>query len=93
MQSSGGSLPAGQAGRLAALPSDLASALSSYLSPRGYAAFEQAGRHVGAPLTAAWLGLLTAISPQSAAEVVEQIPEVHAIDLMERLEPEAVAEL
>lgn len=35
--------------------------------------------------------LLTAISPESAAEVVEQIPEVHAVDLMERLEPETAA--
>jgi magnesium transporter len=35
--------------------------------------------------------LLSAISPESAADVVEQIPEVHAVDLIERLEPEAAA--
>jgi magnesium transporter len=35
--------------------------------------------------------LLTTISPESAADVVEQIPEAHAIDLMGRLEPVAAA--
>jgi len=35
--------------------------------------------------------LLTTISPESAAEVVEQMPEVHAVDVMERLEPETAA--
>jgi ABC-type glycerol-3-phosphate transport system substrate-binding protein len=47
----------GEDGKLAPLPNDLASELTTNLTERSYAAFEHGGRHWGVPLAASWLGL------------------------------------
>jgi hypothetical protein len=48
----------GKSGEVAAVPPELATALSAGLTEQSFAAFEESGRHWGVPLSASWLGLV-----------------------------------